>query len=83
MTTEDAINLLKNLGEIDDNELVDFTLSNETKYLLNKEEYNFENIDNSYDDDNKDDLEEIDYDENADIEELEGQLELDDFNDEH
>lgn len=25
MTTEDAINLLKNLGEIDDNELVDFT----------------------------------------------------------
>ncbi|MBM6959068.1 hypothetical protein ODV19_04935 [Lactobacillus amylovorus] len=48
MTTEDAINLLKNLGEIDDNELVDFTLSNETKYLLNKEEYNFENIDNSF-----------------------------------
>ena len=48
MTTEDAINLLKNLGEIDDNELVDFTLSNETKYLLNKQEYNFENIDNSF-----------------------------------
>ena len=48
MTEEDAINLLKNLGEIDDSELDDFTLPNETSYLPNKKEYNFENIDNSF-----------------------------------
>ena len=48
MTTEDAINLLRNLCEIDGNELIDFTLSNQTKYILSKKEYNFKNINNSF-----------------------------------
>lgn len=48
MTIEDAVNLLKDLGEIDDNELIDFILSNETKYLLSEKEYNFVNVDNNF-----------------------------------
>ena len=40
-------------------------------------------VDDSYDQNKDDDIDEIDYDENVDIEELGSDLELDDFNDEH
>jgi len=40
-------------------------------------------IDDGYDQSKDDDIDEIDYDGNVDIEELENELELDDFNDEH
>ena len=40
-------------------------------------------VDDGYEENKEEDLDDIDYDENADIDEFEGQLELDDFNDEH
>lgn len=39
--------------------------------------------DDSYDQNNDEDMDEIDYDESVDIADLETELELDDFNDEH
>ena len=40
-------------------------------------------VDDGYEENKEEDLDDIDYDENADVDEFEGQLELDDFNDEH
>lgn len=40
-------------------------------------------IDDSYEENKEEDLDDIDYDENSDIDDFENQLELDDFNDEH
>ena len=40
-------------------------------------------VDDSYDENKEEDLDDIDYDENANIDEFEDQLELDDFKDEH
>ena len=40
-------------------------------------------VDDAYEENKEEDLDDIDYEENADVDEFEGQLELDDFNDEH
>ena len=40
-------------------------------------------VDDSYDQSKDEDMDEIDYEDNVDISEIESELELDDFNDEH
>jgi len=69
------------LKEIVDEDLVNLevTIENSEELIIQEPEI----IDDSYDQNKDEDIDEIDYDESVNIDELGSDLELDDFNDEH